>query len=152
MLCGILGAFLIVPWIGSLIIWLYAMATSREVTEDYNSSMQAAIRLQEEAAMKLQNEQEAVVLAQVTDEALMVSGQLLARKLSKVGALLNAGVISESESVLQKQKIIQAALAGWTTEDFADFLSPFAPLMGDGTITREEMQSIKNTHAAILRS
>lgn len=34
--CAILGAFLFVPWIGNLVLWIYGMYDSYKLTDEYN--------------------------------------------------------------------------------------------------------------------
>jgi hypothetical protein len=163
--CAVLGAVIVFPWIGNLIIWIYTMVTSGSITQEYNElhmdyeedlswkreqerergRVERAKREQREAQQRIEKAERERI-----DEA-RVNGAELASKMAKVQTLVSAGVLDAAEGEAERAKIIAGCLNGWTGEDKLTFLGPFAELLNQGTLAATDLQAVKNLYSALSK-
>lgn len=175
--CAIAGAFLILPWLGNLIVWVLAMVQSSSVTNEYNNRLIDSLDAEEDRARQLREQQRrderkakaaaaereasekaaaaeraAAQEAQRAVDAKRVSGADLAERFAKLATLVSAGVMAEAEADSERKKLVAARVGGWTEEDLAEFLGPFAVLVQSGGLKPEDTQVVKNLYASLKKS
>jgi hypothetical protein len=174
--CAITGGFLILPWLGNILIWFIALADSGNVTDAYNrvqmleeedeelnrrQSARAAAQAEANKAAEAQAEAErqakkeaAMVkkaeVAQAVD-AKHVCGADVAQKFMKVQTLVSAGVMDETEGKTERAKMFAKLVSGWTDEDMMDFLAPFAEMKTQNVLSDQDMRAVKNLYGALSK-
>jgi TM2 domain-containing membrane protein YozV len=149
-LCA-LTSMLIIPAFIFLLIWIYALATSSDVVQEYNNALEAESRTLEERKVSKERAERLAEEAKAAENASFLSGSKLAQGFMKISALLSAQVLSEEEARALKRKLMMESSACWTDEEPADFLAPFASLLSDGVLTRDELEGVKKLYVGILR-
>lgn len=166
LVCAFTGAFLILPWVGNVIIWLIAMVDSSSVTAMYNirhdDQVEEAVRHQA-AAAQAKSEAKAKAIArteaeetararEATIDSRQLDGEALAQKFARLSVLASTGVMDADEISSEHRKIISSSLTGWTDQDIATFLGPFAQLLSQGMIDDSILKSVKTVYSAIPKS
>lgn len=116
---------LIFPLLPLLGIWIYALATTRDVVEEYNRQAEA-------------NEAKAR-----TDAAKQITPEDFIRQLSKAHQLLAAGIIDAAEFSAKKASYIQDLQFKTLKGDVDDLLLGIAPMKQANVLSDEEIATIK---------
>lgn len=122
--CVVLSG-LILPLLPLLGIWIYALATTREVIEEYNRQLEA---------------DEAKATA---DAANQITPEAFGRQLSKAHQLFTAGIINAAELSAKKSLYIQDLQSKTLKGEVDDFLLTIAPMKQANVLSDEEIASIK---------
>ena len=158
LLCAFTGAVLILPWIGNLIVWIVALLQSTAVTNEYNSRAEKWVeerareeeeRVEKEDERRLEEQEDAAREQRI--DARHVSGEDLAQRYARLHSLVVTGVLSEDERKAEQGKLIDSSNIGWTKEDVADFLGPFAVLVREGECTEDELAEIKGLYSGLAK-
>jgi TM2 domain-containing membrane protein YozV len=168
--CALLGGLLIFPWIGNIVVWVMSMAQSSAITAEYNgraveeadlaqreraaADEQAARKRAEEARVRADEQARAAAREaserEVSDRE--VRGSVLAQKYARLAVLQNSGVLDQAEADRERKKLVADSVSGgWTNEDVAEFLGPFADLMGQAVCRPEDLQAVKSLYAALKK-
>ena len=166
LVCAFSGAVLILPWIGNLVIWGIAMVDSSNVTAVYNirhDDQEEEAVLHQRAVAHAEAQATAQAIAQTEAEetararkagidSRQLDGEALAQKFARLSVLASTGVMDAEEISSEHKKIISSSLSGWTEQDIATFLGPFAQLLSQGMIDDSMLKSVKSVYGAIPKS
>lgn len=164
--CAFTGALLILPWFALPFIWIIAMHGSSSVTQRYNQlelegqeeelweaeqRRSAEMEAKEREAAQRAREEAARLKSEAID-AKRVTGSVLSQKMARLHPLQQTGVLSGDEVSRERAKLIAEALTGWTDEELADFMSPFAELKLSGALDSEALSAVKTVYGGLSKS